>query len=317
MDKKQLRYGLAHIRLYEDTSRGTRQTGTMIFLIIILVFTLQLNTSCAVTVGPGDRIIEVTTGEIKESITRVQLQTVNYDQTSPLDITEETKVPQETTTSFTTFLNGNLAVAMLNTTRVMTRTEPPERSTQSQDTEHTVLSSTTKMIHSSTDSNLLSTTTIYSTSYVKNIPTNTDGITTQLTGSLKPSVGTDITKPNKIPETSKEQSNNVPIHSKVVAGLIGAALLVMIVGIVIIFVKKRKLQKQQITTNDWAGPSPFLSHGDDNGQVPLRSSSQIPLVSFLSQRISKRLSFLPEIKEESDSTTTASTFGSTKQAESI
>lgn len=91
------------------------------------------------------------------------------------------------------------------------------------------------------------------------------------------------------------------------------ALVSMIVGILVIVVKKRKLEKEQITTTAWAGPSPFLNHEDDNGQVTLRSSNRIFAASFLSQKTSKRLSFLPEIQEESEAKTPASTFGRTHQ----
>lgn len=86
----------------------------------------------------------------------------------------------------------------------------------------------------------------------------------------------------------------------------------MMVGFLVIYIKKRKLQRQQITTKDWAGPSPFLEGGADNGQVTLRPSNRISLSSFLPQRLSKRLSLLPETDEELEDMTPG-TFGDKHQ----
>ncbi|KAK5869108.1 hypothetical protein PBY51_010065 [Eleginops maclovinus] len=105
-----------------------------------------------------------------------------------------------------------------------------------------------------------------------------------------------------------KSKNQVP-HGKTVAGLIGGALLLMMVGFLVIFIKKRKLQKQQITTGDWAGPSPFLEDGAENGQITLRSPSRISISSFLPQRLSKRLSLLQETDEELEDMTRGTTFG--------
>lgn len=83
----------------------------------------------------------------------------------------------------------------------------------------------------------------------------------------------------------------------------------MMVGFLVIYIKKRKLRRQQITTSEWAGPSPFLDGGADNGEVALRSSNRISLSSFLPQRLSKRLSLLPETDEELEDLTPGTTFG--------
>ncbi|XP_056296851.1 nascent polypeptide-associated complex subunit alpha, muscle-specific form-like [Pseudoliparis swirei] len=85
-------------------------------------------------------------------------------------------------------------------------------------------------------------------------------------------------------------------HGKVVAGLIGGALLVMVVGFLLIYVKKRRLQKQQMETGDWAGPSPFLAGGASGPAAAARPSNRLSLAGFL--RLSRRLSALPETGEE-------------------
>ncbi|XP_051935022.1 uncharacterized protein LOC127609224 [Hippocampus zosterae] len=285
----------------------------MILYLVSLVFTLPLQTSGATTIGHGHSIIGVTTGEIKENHTHVKRPTVTYNQ-KPLNITEEMKAAQATTTGFMTSLKTNSPVGMTNATKVIQSTASPmlTRATQSQNMEQTVLPSTIKMTHSSIDSNLISTAATSSTTSLENKPTNIGGDTTPSTESYKPSRVTIITEPNKIQEPPTENLNPVSIHSHVVAGLIGVALVSMVVGILVIIVK-RKLQKEQKTTTAWAGPSPFLNHGNDNGQVTLRSSNRISAASFLYQKTSKRLSLLPEIQEESEAKTPASTFGRTHQ----
>ncbi|XP_039478610.1 protein EVI2B [Oreochromis aureus] len=130
------------------------------------------------------------------------------------------------------------------------------------------------------------------------------------TGLHKTSTSIHNTRKTKIQEPSERKKTN---HGKVVAGLIGGALLVMMVGFLIIFIKKRKLQKQQVSTTDWAGPSPFLEGGANNGQVTMRPPNRISVASFLPARLSKRLSLLPETDEELEDMTQVTTFGDKNQ----
>ncbi|XP_013876668.1 endochitinase A [Austrofundulus limnaeus] len=109
-----------------------------------------------------------------------------------------------------------------------------------------------------------------------------------------------------IPEA---MSGNQTNSSKIVAGIIGGTLCLMMVGFLVIYVKKNRLQKQQLTTTDWAGPSPFLESDNENAKITLRSSNRISLSSFLPQRLSKRLSLLPERDEELQDMTPTATFG--------
>lgn len=148
--------------------------------------------------------------------------------------------------------------------------------------------------------------------------TVTDGDAAQPKGLYKTSVATpfiNITKVKKRQDASgkEENSKHGRHHSRAVAGLIGGALALMMVGFLIIYIKKRKLQKQQITTADWAGPSPFLEDGADNDRVTLRSSTRISLSSILPQRLSKRLSLLPETDKELQDMTSGTTFGGKHQ----
>lgn len=118
-----------------------------------------------------------------------------------------------------------------------------------------------------------------------------------------------ITRAKKRPDPPEDKSNVGGHHGKVVAWIIGGALVLMMVGFLAIFIQKRKIQKQQISTTDWAGPSPFLEGEANNGPAMLRSSNRISLSSFLPQRLSKRLSLLPETDEELEDITPGTTFG--------
>lgn len=155
-----------------------------------------------------------------------------------------------------------------------------------------------------------------STEPVENTTANASPVTATQSPSLHrtpkattktPSVHVATTKERR--PGGKEEPAKGSNHSKAVAGVIGGALVVMMVGFLLIYIKKRKLQKQQITTGDWAGPSPFLEGGANNGQVTMRPSNRISLSSFLTQRLSKRLSTLPDAGEELEDLTPASTFG--------
>lgn len=102
-------------------------------------------------------------------------------------------------------------------------------------------------------------------------------------------------------------------HGKIVAGIIGGALLVMMIGFLVILYKRQKLKKHQMATSDWAGPTPFLDGETDNNHVTLRSASRISLSSFLPQRFSKTLSLLPETGEEMEEVMPGTTFGGNQE----
>ncbi|KAG7218318.1 hypothetical protein INR49_010014 [Caranx melampygus] len=136
-----------------------------------------------------------------------------------------------------------------------------------------------------------------------------DAIHSTLSQATTKSLFTHITETNKRGDPPENKSNVGGVHGKVVAWIIGGALVLMMVGFLAIFIQKRKIQKQQISTTDWAGPSPFLEGGANNGQVTLRSSNRISLSSFLPQRLSKRLSLLPETDEELQDIPPGTTFG--------
>ncbi|XP_044057170.1 mucin-5AC-like [Siniperca chuatsi] len=260
------------------------------------------------------------------------IQTVATPNPISSQINSSTGIKSMTEVQFKVTTSATTVVTSQGSNPTTTTKVPPvlSSSTQSQDTRTTSTSQLTsdKITHPSThptqSTNLIDTITT-STKPVENKSTSTSPVTggdaTQSTGLCKTSMATTKTpftittkaKKRQDPPEKNAKSKKETNHSKAVAGLIGGALVLMMVGFLVIYMKKRKLQRQQITTRDWAGPSPFLEGGADNGQVTLRSSNQISLTSFLPQRLSKRLSLLPETDEELEDMTPGTTFGDKHQ----
>ncbi|XP_072315441.1 uncharacterized protein [Eucyclogobius newberryi] len=136
-----------------------------------------------------------------------------------------------------------------------------------------------------------------------------DSVAQTSTTELASTVQRTTTKPAVLPPVvtkkdtttssdNKDQGKSFK-HGKIVAGIIGAALLAMMIGFLLILYKQHKLREHQFATTDWAGPTPFLeTRSESNGQVTLRSENRISLASFLPQRMSKRLSLLAESRDE-------------------
>lgn len=143
------------------------------------------------------------------------------------------------------------------------------------------------------------------------INTPTDVYKTSPVTAKPPPIRTINPKKRQVPtENNLQHEVN---HGKIVAGIICGALLLMMVGFIFIYIKKRKIKRQQILTKDWAGPSPFLDSRTDNDEVILRSSNRISISSFLPQRLSRRLSLLPEEDQEMEDITEGTTFGGKHQ----
>lgn len=157
------------------------------------------------------------------------------------------------------------------------------------------------------------------THFISTPTTSTQKVAVQLTGPSESTSTTtkktleDITTPEKKKFFPKKEATKEANHGTVVAWIIGGALVLMMISFLIIYVKKHKLNEQQMTTKNWAGPSPFIENGEDNSQVRLQSSNQISLFSFLPQRLSRRLSLLPETDEEMEDINPGTTFGDRRQ----
>nr|XP_057936486.1 protein EVI2B [Doryrhamphus excisus] len=312
----------------------------MMLHFISLVFTLLLKSSGAVTSRHLVSTTQVTTGKRSlPTITSNRFNELPDSTTQPIavDQTEKESDKLRSTTPRTevlisrnflsdgdsaataTSLTGNSSAEIA--TDAITATVAPVLigSTQNRYTGQTLRFSTTNVDYGyfSTDSTLKASASTVSLTTLENKPTNT--ILFRSSHAPRFTEGTTsipTTKAdNKIKPT--EEKPEKPFHSEVAAGLIGLALAVMIVSFLVIYIKKRKLQKQHITMNDWAGPTPFVSGGADNGQVAPSSSGQICLTTFLPKKLSKKMAFEKEIREESDDIRSVSTFGRHHEPEQI
>lgn len=138
--------------------------------------------------------------------------------------------------------------------------------------------------------------------------TNKPGVLPSPTTTTK-----DATKPQKKKAAPGKQASFESNHGVVVGWVVGGALVLMMLSFLLIYIRKRKLSEQQVTAKNWAGPSPFIENGQDDGQDGPRSSNRISLSSFLPQRMSRQLSLLPEAEEELEDIIPGSTFGDRHQ----
>ncbi|XP_060902166.1 uncharacterized protein LOC132980197 [Labrus mixtus] len=217
--------------------------------------------------------------------------------------------PESSTMGMKSMTPATTAVTSEASNPTMTTRVPPtlSGSTQSQDTGNTTTSKFTREKTTESSSPPAQSTNLISTTVSTESQSTVPGAT-ESTGLFKTSKATTKTPFIHTTNTRQDPPIKQSGNSKAVAGIIGGALVLMMVGFLVIYIKKRKLQSHQITTKDWAGPSPFLEGGDDNGQVTQRSSNRISLSSFLPQRLSKRLSLLPETDEELEDMVPGSTF---------
>ncbi|XP_047450131.1 protein EVI2B [Mugil cephalus] len=273
----------------DDVSPTKEMTSTKPSLQTILTKTLFLNTEKTAT--PTNSILPPSYSSTRMMITTEEQATIIK---STRVVTSQASIPTKPTMVLPELYN----------------------SSQGQDKENINTSifqfTTNKITHLSTyplqsTKSISDVSTFTNTKEVKSgvLSTVTSGGVSQTTGSYKASMATPpimTTKKMKRKETSKKENKSPDgvNHGKAVAGLIGGALLLMMVGFLVIYIKKRKLQRQTITTTDWAGPSPFLEGGADNGRGAQRSSNRISLTTILPQGLIKRLSLLPETDELED-----------------
>lgn len=178
----------------------------------------------------------------------------------------------------------------------------------------------------STSDNETPTSPSQSTKIFSTPPRFTEPVSVEST-STNPSVTTDdivntsplTTRKRTVLAEGKDAPQNKPKKrdnpGTIVASIIGGALVMMIIGFIAIFVKRKKYKQQQVMTKDWAGPSPFLENSTDNGHVNLTSSNRISFSSFLPQRLSRKLSLLPEEDQELEEIMTGTTFGGKQEAQ--
>lgn len=256
----------------------------------------------------------------EKSSTKPLLQTTQIMFTKTLLLnTEKTAVPTNSILPPSYSITGTMLTTeeqtTVQTTRIVTNqdstpTKPTKvfpvlyNSSHGQDKENTsnVQFTTNQITHLSTRPPQSTNPTSNPTTF-----TNTKEITS---GNINTVTSVDMSQSTRLYKTSSATppKSQEAKHGHIVAGLIGGALLLMMVGFLVIYIKKRKLQKQTITTTDWAGPSPFLEGGAENGHVAQRSSNRISITTFLPQGVVKRLSLLPEPDAELKDVAPGTTF---------
>lgn len=278
------------------------------FKTLLLTWLLQLTANNAEAVSPSHNSTDVMAGMVTGNSTEGQMTTnkasgpllQDSDGFSPF-ITAKTPALNDQTTAAST--NSTLSDLTSLALRIKTTTEEPSQSRETVPNVGTTLvitpttATTVPLLLSkpTQGQNTGKTATSHKMSHMSTRPAvSTQPISTTSTAtkaaSTEPNqkiVTSTLTKVRKKPfKPRSPQGKNGPNHGKIVAGLIGAALIVMMLGFLLIFIKKRRIQKQQITTTDWAGPSPFLDNAAEISMSNQMSSNQISLRSFLPQRLS-------------------------------
>uniref|UniRef100_A0A8C7X8D0 Uncharacterized protein n=1 Tax=Oryzias sinensis TaxID=183150 RepID=A0A8C7X8D0_9TELE len=191
-------------------------------------------------------------------------------------------------------------------------TAPPMQST-STNTQDAETSPTSQISTSNTTSSRTPLSEIFTSHLTTSVKTeDSNSTSTQATASTKtllPYRTTTFRSSSQTTKRAKLQEKKESNSGQIVAGLIGGALALMMAGFLAIYIKKRRIQKQQTMVTDWAGPSPFLQDEGDGGQVTKRPANRISIASFLPHRLSKRLSLLHDMDQELKDMAPAVTFG--------
>ncbi|XP_051535803.1 protein EVI2B-like [Myxocyprinus asiaticus] len=95
--------------------------------------------------------------------------------------------------------------------------------------------------------------------------------------------------PTKASSNNKHQKN----PGAAVAAVIGTTFFLMFIAILVILIRKNKIQKRQLENPEWAGPSPFLD-GEIQPNLPEMDVSD----RYLPQRLSKHLTLRRNTNED-------------------
>lgn len=316
------------------------------FLSLILMWLLPLTACRTVTPGQNHDFTRMMTEELpmQEAFTlSLPAEASGYQQlidttlkeerttTTPRNQSLQTTPPPTTATAATLTYStssqfNSLKVDPMSTTEVLQVTTPNMVSTSPVSNSPTAATRLGMSSMPSSDATFtvksaeVTNSVTYSTGYtnVASITAKSESSTSAVAvqATHRPSASQKATKKRTVPiknpkkkEFSPEESSQKEANTgKIVAGIIGGVLVLMVVCFLVIYIQKSKLHKQKMTTNEWAGPSPFINSGDDKGRVTLQSSNRISLSSFLPQRMSRRLSLLPEAGEEPENISLGTTF---------
>lgn len=254
--------------------------------------------------------------------TDMQTKWSKHVQENKSDTPSAPGMPKQHTTNSTT--------ALVTTGKNQTNTVPAI-SNSSMEATATVNSFTTSRSSFPGNISTLTMETVPTTTPTKDIKTTHEIVrrgttTTRQASTTKPMTTLSTTRrttpKSETPQNKKrkDKGKNSPV-GPIVASIIGTVMVLMFIAIMLILVRKRRMQKKQHENTDWAGPSPFLE-GDaqpnqPGGDGPFHrwDTKRISLHSFFPPRASQRLSLLMEEEVQMNDIAENSTFGRNEQAQ--
>ncbi|XP_067307804.1 protein EVI2B [Pseudorasbora parva] len=137
--------------------------------------------------------------------------------------------------------------------------------------------------------------------------TSTQGPELKTSSMIKPTKTLMTTKKKPAKKINPPSEDNQKANpGPAVAAVVGTTFVLMFIAIIVILVRKRKMQKKRLENPEWAGPSPFLD-GDVQPNLPSTDESetikrqgfnQVSISRYLPQRLSKHLAFERNTSEE-------------------
>lgn len=131
--------------------------------------------------------------------------------------------------------------------------------------------------------------------------TSTQGPDLKTSSMIKPTKKLTTTE-----KTTKKQIYQQANPGPAVASVIGITFVLMFIAIILILLRKRKLQRKRLENPEWAGPSPFLdgdvqpnmANMDESENINRHGFNQVSISRYLPQRLSKHLTLGRNTSEE-------------------
>ncbi|KAL0174618.1 hypothetical protein M9458_030586 [Cirrhinus mrigala] len=250
---------------------------------------------------PTENATEFNVPPITPNATRIDV--VSPEEKTSSGLLETQEATQETPFTSNTGLYGSQA-NNTHTNTVLQTIHPPVKSTDQPSpmtNAHTSTIATVTDFKGTVNTNVLKTT---ERTKVTDKWTSTQAPELETSSTTKPKTMTTTkkttTKKSTTPSNDKQKGNPGPA----VAAVIGTTFFLMFIAIIFILVRKRKMQRKQLENPEWAGPSPFLDgepnlpNTDEPETVTRQGFSQMSVSRYLSQRLSKHLTFGRNTNEE-------------------
>lgn len=230
---------------------------TINFVSLIFIGLLPLTARCRVTAPQNHNFTYVMTGEAGNKFSHDQTTAQDVSSSSPL-LEDSSHTTRKSVIADVNPTEEKMAKPSTRPSLQMTiQTAETSTNSTSSSTSSFQLNSSTVEIKSTTEDAVKTLTSQFTSA--KSIHPITSTSTSSITGNdfmwsttlpamtKTPFIYTTVAKKEKEQNQTEKKSKNGTNHSKAVAGLIGGALVLMMVGFLVIYIKKQKLQRQQIT----------------------------------------------------------------------